>query len=241
MKIKSPAGQVTRDFRLEIKADDVAENGTFKGYGSVFGVVDSYREIVDPGAFAESLAEIKAKGRQVPVLWQHQSTQPIGGYTSLYEDATGLYVEGELDIEDDPVAKTAWTKLKKGRVTGLSIGFYVREDSYDRVERVTHLKKLDLLEVSLVTFPACDPARVESVKAGQIVRQAFSEGRLPSMQDLEAYLREAGASKSVAAGITGRGLRAMLRGEPEGDSVNHPPAELKSLTEALAGFKLPSF
>lgn len=241
MRVKSPAGQVTRDFRLEVKAADVTDSGTFKGYGSVFGVVDSYREIVDPGAFTESLAEIRAKGRQVPVLWQHQSSQVIGGYTSLYEDATGLYVEGELDIEDDPLAKTAWGKLKKGRVTGLSIGFYVREDSYDRVERVTHLKKLDLLEVSLVTFPACDPARVESIKAGHAVRQAFSEGKLPSMPDLEAFLREAGASKSVATGITGRGLRSMLRGEPVGETVDTAPAEMKGIADALRGFTLPKF
>jgi HK97 family phage portal protein len=57
-----------RGFDLQIKA--AQDDGTFSGYGSVYGVVDSYNEVVAPGAFDESLAEIAAKGRSVPVLWQ---------------------------------------------------------------------------------------------------------------------------------------------------------------------------
>jgi HK97 family phage prohead protease len=62
------------------KPATVADDGTFEGYGSVFGVVDSYNEVVAPGAFTESLAELAAKGRTVPVLWQHRQDQPIGVY-----------------------------------------------------------------------------------------------------------------------------------------------------------------
>ena len=240
MNFKSSGGQKTRDFQLSVKAEDVSDDGTFRGYGSVFGVIDSYREIVDPGAFTDSLAEIKASGRSIPVLWQHRSDQPIGGYDVLREDGKGLYVEGTLDIDEDPMAKLAHTKLKRRRVTGLSIGFYVREDSYDRVEKVTHLKRLDLIECSLVTFPANPAAQVEGVKAGHRVREAFARGEMPNMKDFEAFLREVGASKSVACGITGHGLRSMLRGDPEGGQVTEQKAVAEALA-ALRGFSLPSF
>ena len=73
-----------RDFDFEVKA--VNEDGSFNGYGSVFDVVDSYQEVVAKGAFTESLAELKAKGRPVPVLWQHRSGEPIGAWTNPKED-----------------------------------------------------------------------------------------------------------------------------------------------------------
>lgn len=240
MNYKSSGGQKVRDFQLSVKAEDVSEDGTFRGYGSVFGVLDSYREIVDPGAFTASLAEIQATGRSVPVLWQHRSDQPIGGYDVLREDGKGLYVEGTLDIDDDPLAKLAHTKLKRRRVTGLSIGFYVREDYYDRAEKVTHLKRLDLIECSLVTFPANPAAQVEGVKAGHRVREAFARSEMPSMKDFEEFLRDAGASKSVACGITGHGLRALLRGDPEGGQVTDQKA-VAEVADLLRGFSLPSF
>jgi phage head maturation protease len=85
---KEAASLKIRDFDLEIKSVD--DDGKFTGYGSVFGVVDSYREIVAKGAFADSLKAIKAKGRPVPVLWQHRSGQPIGVYDILVDDDHGL-------------------------------------------------------------------------------------------------------------------------------------------------------
>jgi hypothetical protein len=83
-----------RDFTLTVKADGVADDGTFEGYGSVFGVVDSYQEVVAPGAFTDSLAELAAKSRVVPVLWQHRQDQPIGVYSEITEDDTGPVRQG---------------------------------------------------------------------------------------------------------------------------------------------------
>ncbi|WIA58680.1 HK97 family phage prohead protease [Sphingobium sp. WTD-1] len=141
-----------RDFSLSIKADAVKEDGTFEGYGSVFGVTDSYGEIVAAGAFTNSLKEIQAKGRPVPVLWQHQTSAPIGIYEALSEDEHGLKVSGRLLIDDVPKAKEAHALLKAGAVSGLSIGYWVRESSYDEKTGIRTLIKLDLVEVSLVTF-----------------------------------------------------------------------------------------
>lgn len=219
-----------RDFSFLIKAADVAEDGTFVGYGSVFGGdPDSYGEVVAAGAFTESLAELAAKGRIVPILWQHNSAEPIGIYTSITQDEHGLRVEGKLLIDDVARAKEAYALLKAGAVTGLSIGYWVGQASYDEKTGVRTLIKLDLVEVSLVTFPAKDDARVEAVKF------KLDRGQLPTIKEFEKALREAFPfSKTQAAAIANHGFKHLLRSESEG------AGELKSLQSTLAGFDLPT-
>lgn len=219
-----------RDFDLQVKAVDDA--GKFSGYGSVFGTIDSYREVVEPGAFTESLAELAAKARKVPVLWQHRSGEPIGVYTTLREDTTGLYVEGELLTKDVARAAEAHALMKAGAVTGLSIGYWVRDAVNDEKEGVRRLKKLDLVEVSLVTFPANDDARVEAVKF------KLAHGELPTLPEFEKLLREAGFSKSQATAIANRGLGHLLR--READSAASSSEGAIELAAALAGFSLPT-
>jgi HK97 family phage prohead protease len=219
-----------RDFALSVKADAVTDAGEFEGYGSVFGVVDSYKEVVAAGAFSESLAELEAKSRTVPVLWQHRSDQPIGVYERITEDDVGLHVRGRLLIEAVAQASEAHALLKVGAVSGLSIGYWVRESSYDEKTGIRTLTKLDLVEVSLVTFPANDDARVEAVKF------KLAHGQLPNMREFEKLLREAGFSKSQAAVVANRGLAHLLRSESEGAEAK---AGLDALSAAIADFRLP--
>ena len=217
-----------RDFTLNVKAADVQDDGTFTGYGSVFGVEDSYGEVVAPGAFCDSLGELAAKGRRVPILWQHRTAEPIGIYSELSEDDHGLRLKGELAVGFDDLAKRAHGHMKMGSVTGLSIGYWVRESSYDEKTGVRTLTKLDLVEVSLVTFPANDEARIDAIKL------KLAHGELPSLPEFERILREAGFSKTQAAVVANRGLTHLLRSESEG------AGDIKSLRDTLAGFSLPS-
>lgn len=214
----------TRAFDYEVKA--VQEDGLFSGYGSVFGNIDSYNEIVAPGAFAESLAETRAKGRTFPVLWQHRSGEPIGNWNidSLKEDERGLVGEGQLWLDDAPYARIAYRGMQAKAITGLSIGYYVREDSFDEKTRIRTLKQLDLVEISVVTAPANDDARIDAVKA------VIAQGGLPSLKEFEQILREAGFSRSQSTVIASRGLSHLLRSESEGTASN--------LTDALKGFSL---
>jgi len=187
------------DVPFKIKA--VSEDGLFSGYGSVFGVIDSYKEVVAPGAFAESLSQ-----RTPALLWQHRSGEPIGVYSALREDQTGLYVEGKLALKTARGAE-AYELLKMGAISGISIGFMTREDSYDRVTDVRTLKKVDLWEVSLVTFPANDAARVSGVK---------SIDTIASLADAESYLRDAGGlSRREATAFVSRIKSLHGRGDPD--------------------------
>lgn len=199
----------TRDFDFRIKA--TTDNGRFEGYGSVFNVVDSYREVVAPGAFADSLKLIKAEGRKVPALWQHWYDEPIGVYEGdlgggigLEEDDKGLKCEGRLLVEDDPLAKRAYAHMKAGSVSGLSIGYYVLADEWDQEKRIRTLTKLDLREISIVTFPANDDARIEEVRA------KLAAGETPSIREVEIALRDQLGFSDRAAEAFAKGGYAAL-------------------------------
>ena len=220
---------ILRRKQFAFKAEDVNEDGTFTGYGSVFGVLDSYREIVMPGAFKDSLKAIKASGDPLPALWQHRTDQPIGGYTELMEDSRGLKVTGFLLKDEIRLAAEAYALMKARIVKGLSIGYYVLDDSYNEKDGIRKLNKLDLQEISPVTFPANVEALVDNVKSALTLM--LKTGQLPSLKDFEDFLREAGFSKTQATAIAGGGLSKLLsRGEPAG--------ETGELLAALRGFNI---
>ncbi len=219
-----------RAFDLEVKS--VQADGTFSGYGSVWGVVDSYRETVAPGAFAESLAALAAKGRRLPVLWQHRTGEPIGQWDVLREDEHGLYGEGTLWTEDAPYARLALRGMRSAAITGLSIGFWTREDSFDELTRIRTLKRVDLVEVSIVTSPANDEARVDTIKA------KLAAGELISEREFGKILREKGFSRSDADEIAAVGFKAWSAGA--GRASQAAPSSLGDLKRALDGFSLPS-
>lgn len=86
----------TRAFALDLRA--IGEDGTIEGYGSVFGVQDSYGDVVAHGAFKASLAAHKAGGTMPAMLWQHDSAVPIGVWTDMSEDDKGLKIKGRLSL-----------------------------------------------------------------------------------------------------------------------------------------------
>jgi HK97 family phage prohead protease len=207
---------------FEVKA--VQDDGVFEGFGSVFGNVDAYKEVVAPGAFAESLSAWKSAGRLPPVLWQHRSGEPIGPYLEMEEQPVGLWVKGKLLVDDVQRAKEARALMKAKAVNGLSIGFVTREDSYDRVTGIRTLKKVDLWEVSVVTFPANPAAQISSVKS--------AIDAIQNLADAEAFLRDVGRlSKSQATAFIGR--FKSLSGQRESDELGDLVAAIKRNTELL--------
>lgn len=184
---------------------EVSESGEFEGYGSVFGVKDHGWDIVMPGAFADSLTAWKAKGKFPPVLWQHDTREPIGPHTDMYEDEKGLFCRGRLLIDADPVAKRAHAHMKAGSVTGLSIGYTLPEGGYEwsREKQAYLLHKVDLWEVSVVTFAMNEEASVTAVKS----RLAAEE--VPSAGEVESALVELGLTPAQAKAFMGKGYSAI--------------------------------
>ena len=207
---------------LEVKA--VNPDGFFSGYASVFEEIDSYRDIVKRGAFEKTLADTAAKNRAIPILWQHRSDQPVGVYTEMKEDEHGLHVEGQLNL-DVQQGREAHSLLKQGALSGISIGYNSVRYETDVKSGIRRLFELKLYEVSLVTFPACDSARVTDVKS------ILANGDLPSLPEFENFLCEAGFSRTQAKAIAGQGLTKLVRceaGSEEDEAIQRALAILKS-------------
>lgn len=178
---------MTTPFTLKgaLHLESIEDEGCFSGYASVFECVDQQKDRVLPGAFQKSLKDPE----QMPkMLWQHNVQEPIGVWQVVREDARGLYVEGRL-LLDLQRGREAYTLLKKGVVTGLSIGCQVVEASYCNQESVRELKEVSLMEISLVTFAANQHAKVLSVKSRKAI-QEYQNCLLESIQNAIRVLRE---------------------------------------------------
>ena len=139
----------------------VGADGAFEGYASLFGIADLARDVVMPGAFRETLAR-RGAGK-IKMLWQHDPGLPIGIWTGIFEDARGLFVSGQLDLGVSK-ARDLHALMKSGAVDGLSIGFKAERFRRDPATGIRRLDKIDLWEISLVTFPMLPQARVSAVK-----------------------------------------------------------------------------
>lgn len=224
----------TKAFAL--KVEDVSDEGTFTGYASVFGNLDSYGEKVMPGAFVESLARHKREGSKPLMLWQHNPDSPIGVWDDLAEDGKGLWGEGRL-LKGVRAADEAHIMLKAGAIQGLSIGYREQETEPDGNNRL--LKKLDLLEISIVSFPANRRARVDAVKSERMQEFArrLRDGEPMPTKEFEDILREAGVPKAMAVQIASVGYAKAIRSESEGKANEQT---LSALRDAVRSFSLPT-
>jgi len=147
--------------RAPLALGEVSAAGLFEGYASLFGVADLGGDVVMAGAFRDSLR--KRGADRVKMLWQHDPAEPIGAWLAVEEDARGLRVKGRLNLE---VARACeiLALMREGQIDGLSIGFRTQRAVTDRKTGLRHLQKLDLWEISLVTFPMLPQARVTAVK-----------------------------------------------------------------------------
>ncbi len=141
-----------------VQIDTWQGSGVFSGYASVFGVIDSQADMMMPGAFQSSLDAVQS-GRAIKLLWQHDTSQPVGKITALREDAYGLWMQGEL-LLDVQQGKEAFALLKQEAIKGLSIGYSPLKWQIDADTGVRFLYEVDLWEVSVVTFPANEMAGV---------------------------------------------------------------------------------
>lgn len=228
----------TKDFTAsKFKATDDAA-GTIEGYLSVFGVRDSYNEIVLPGAFADSLAKHRREGTWPLMLWQHDPWEPIGVWDDLAEDGKGLAAKGHLLIKQDvPIADKAYSLLKAEALWGQSIGYREVDTEPAKDGEARKLIKLDLMEGSIVSFPANRRANVDAVKGevtGRLEELArkFRDGEPMPTKEFEGLLRDAGFPKSAATQIASVGYaKAVIRSESEGSE-----AKMADLLGAVKAF-----
>ena len=212
---------------LKFAADEGAQAMSFTGYGAVFGNVDSYGDVIEAGAFSKFLADVKSGNQPWPAMlsqhggWQMSAEDmtPIGVWTDFAEDGHGLKVTGQL--ADTPRGLEMYKLMKmspRPAIDGMSIGYIAKEwEPRSKPEDPKRkLKRIDLIEVSMVTRPANGKARVESVKSDWTER------------DFERLLtRDAGLSRSEALVVINQGFKSLIAMRDAGS------AELAELYEAV--------
>jgi hypothetical protein len=153
----------------------IEPDGTVEGYASLFGEIDQARDMVMPGAFRRTLAQRNI--RRIPMLFQHDPSEPVGIWLDLHEDGRGLFARGRL-IPDVTRGRELLSLLRAGAVDGLSIGFRTVKARIDPKTRIRRLLAVDLWEISIVTFPLLAGARVRAVKqATSPPRASFARTR----------------------------------------------------------------
>jgi uncharacterized protein len=195
---------------FEVKFAQGAPDGTFSGYGAIFGNNDSYDDVLVKGAFTDTLKDWQAKGKYPPMLLQHgggflggaDDLLPVGRWTEMEENTKGLKVEGQLFALGTERGQYLYEGLKTGALDGLSIGYRAKEFVIGTKpgEPRRSLKKVELVECSIVTFPANDKSRVSAVK---------SASEIKTIREFEAFLREVGGfSHAAARSIAERGFKS---------------------------------
>jgi HK97 family phage prohead protease len=169
-------------------------DGVIEGYASLFGEVDQARDMVMPGAFTQTL---KLRGlRKIPMLFQHDPSEPVGVWLELREDLRGLWARGRL-IPDVRRARELYALLKAGAIDGLSIGYRTQRGAIEPRTRIRRLYQVDLWEISVVTFPLLHGARVATVKQAPTSRlRAQAERQWTSIIGAAAATGAAGHASS---------------------------------------------
>jgi hypothetical protein len=149
--------QITTPARIAALSED-----EFEGYASLFGVPDSAGDVVQAGAFAQSL---RTRGpAKVRMLYQHFAHEPIGVWQVIREDPRGLYVRGRL-VTDTQRGRECLALLGEGALNGLSIGFRTVRARRDAKTGLRALLEIELWEISVVTFPLLTGSQVTAVGA----------------------------------------------------------------------------
>lgn len=185
----------------EFKANS---DGVIEGYGSIFGNIDRGFDIVEAGAFSDSLKS----GPKVKMLWQHNADQPIGVWDEVVEDEKGVRVKGHM-LSEVEAGREATALVKAGAIDRLSIGYRTLEFREAKVDDrwVRVIEKAELWEVSLVTFPMNPEATIDAVKAASMSQREFER----------QLLRDSKMSRTVVTALMGGGFKSVQALSESGD------------------------
>lgn len=142
---------------MSVKSE--GSNLYIEGYGAVYGNVDSYKDIVQAGAFDAFLASEGAK--RVKFCYCHSMREVIGKVEEMKSDEKGLWFR--VKISNTTLGKDVATLIEDEALTEFSIG-YKTEDSIYKDDGVRLLTKLTLYEISVVSRAANPKATLTSTE-----------------------------------------------------------------------------
>lgn len=167
----------------------------FSCYGNVKGNIDHAQDRTLDGAYIDSINKHKSNGTMPKMFWMHNPYEtPIGKWHDMKEDSKGLYMEGELANTEK--GREIYELMKMGALDSFSIGYSVDEEKWNHEKQCNDLIKLNIKEVSVVTFACNEESRLVDIKA------KMEDGEMPTKRELQDFLRDNGLSKRQAEKIT---------------------------------------
>ena len=149
---------------IEVKADGESDVLHIKAYACVFGNVDSWGDIIQPGACDAFLASANAD--RMRLCYQHNQSEVIGVITDKGVDAIGLWFEA--DVLPTSTGKDVQTLLRAGALDEFSIGYYADKYHYEKRDGYAYeiriLDAITIVEVSPVTRAANEKAVILDMK-----------------------------------------------------------------------------
>lgn len=148
------------DFNFDVKNISDDDNFfTFEGLASTFEE-DLDGDIINPGAFSASIQK-----RMPVILYQHNVDEPVGVTDEIRETREGLFIKARMPKDDSLVSGRIIPQMRVGSLSKMSIGFRVSREDMQMIDGVRNISKVDLHEISIVTFPANPGASIQSFKS----------------------------------------------------------------------------
>lgn len=174
--------------------EETDEHFSFSGHGATFGELthsNCFGQIdrLEKGVFVDSINDHKKEKRNFPVLWQHDTTMPLGIFSEIAEDKIGLAVRGLLPKTDTFVSGRVVPQMRIGSIQKMSIGFDAVDFSFEDEDKVRVITKINLWEISLVTFPRDEDANITEVNKIENLKDI-------DIREFEKFLKT-GASFSI--------------------------------------------
>jgi HK97 family phage prohead protease len=191
---------------IEYEIKSIDEKGYFEGYGNVKYYKDHAMDITINGAFQRSMDQHTANGTMPMMFWNHDNQGlQIGEWLEMREDEHGLFVRGQLFINDIQLAKEVYFLMKKGLVNSLSIGYFTIKEEWNQELQANILIDVELVECSPVNFACNDQSLIE------VVKSKFNEKELPTKVEMEKALRELGLSRKQAKAFLVEGYKSFTQ------------------------------
>lgn len=194
----------------------------FSCYGNTKGNIDHANDRTVNGAYVDSIVRHKERGTMPKFFWMHNPWEPpVGTWLDMKEDDKGLFLQGRF--ANTPRGLELYELYKDNALDSFSIGYNVDKEEYNSRLGCNDLIKIDIIEVSSVSFACNEESRLVDIK------HRLAEGKLVSKADLRILLKQS------PMGLSNRQIEKITadynpKGEPD-------LSGLKSILESSELFK----
>lgn len=223
---------------IEVKDAGSADNLHIKAYALAFGNVDSWGDIIAPGA-VDSFLKSEDYGRMA-LCYQHDTREVIGVITDAGVDEKGMWIEA--DVLPTTTGKDVQTLIRAGAIKEFSIGYYADEYHFEKregyMQEIRILDAITIVEVSPVTRAANERAVLIDAKnegeKNNPINEVKMEQEIKNLQaELKSAQAEAKAAKDAADAMQADLKSAQETAEKQAGEINNLDESVKAQQKTI--------